>query len=112
MHDTQLLKTLKARFERHMQRHRDIAWLDVQTRLESAPQALESLRAMEDSGGEPDVMGRDETTQGASSFVIARQKALPVAAAFATTEQPWTRARSTSRSPVRLNGQPRWALRC
>ncbi len=68
MHDTQLLKILKARFERHMQRHPDIAWLDVQARLESAPQALESLRAMEDSGGEPDVMGRDEATQGGFLF--------------------------------------------
>ena len=57
-HD-ELLKVLKARFEKNMPRHRDMAWADVQARLEAKPAALRSLQQMEDTGGEPDVVGRD-----------------------------------------------------
>ena len=55
-----LLRTLQTRFESHPQRHPAIAWADVQARLEHAPDALATLFAMEASGGEPDVIGRDE----------------------------------------------------
>ena len=55
-----LLQTLKVRFEKNKQRHKGIAWADVQARLESNPGALESLRAMEGTGGEPDVIGHDK----------------------------------------------------
>jgi hypothetical protein len=55
----ELLQTLKERFEKHMHRHKGIAWADVQSRLERDPAALKSLLAMEASGGEPDVIGRD-----------------------------------------------------
>jgi Protein of unknown function (DUF4256) len=57
-----LLRSLKRRFEEHMQRHKGIAWAEVQARLEGNLRALESLRQMEDSGGEPDVIGRDKAT--------------------------------------------------
>jgi Protein of unknown function (DUF4256) len=57
-----LLQGLKRRFEQHMRRHKGIAWADVQARLEASPPALESLRQMEDSGGEPDVIGQDKAT--------------------------------------------------
>ena len=53
----ELLQTLKARFAKNMQRHKGVAWADVQSRLELDPDALKSLRAMEASGGEPDVIG-------------------------------------------------------
>ena len=52
----ELLKTLKTRFERHVQRHRGIASADVQARLLSHPEALRSLHEMEATGGEPDVI--------------------------------------------------------
>jgi len=55
----ELLRTLEQRFERNMRRHEGIAWADVESRLKDSPRALESLRAMEESGGEPDVIGRD-----------------------------------------------------
>ena len=55
----QLLKTLKARFDKHMQRHAGIAWADVQARLADNPAALKALRDMEATGGEPDVIGQD-----------------------------------------------------
>jgi hypothetical protein len=53
-----LLRTLRARFERHVHRHAGVAWAEVQARLESSPGALRSLGAMEETGGEPDVIGR------------------------------------------------------
>lgn len=55
----QLLATLEARFAKHPKRHAGIAWADVLARLEGRPAALKSLAAMEASGGEPDVIGRD-----------------------------------------------------
>lgn len=54
-----LLATLQARFEQHHERHRGISWADVHARLDARPDALKSLEAMEESGGEPDVTGRD-----------------------------------------------------
>jgi hypothetical protein len=55
----ELLHTLKTRFEKHMHRHKGVKWADVQARLESNPAALRSLREMEATGGEPDVMGQE-----------------------------------------------------
>lgn len=54
-----LLRTLKARFETNMPRHRGITWPEVQARLEASPDALQALHAMEATGGEPDVIDRD-----------------------------------------------------
>jgi hypothetical protein len=58
----ELLQALKARFEKNMHRHEVIAWAEVQARLESNPDALRSLRAMEATGGAPDVIGQDRET--------------------------------------------------
>lgn len=58
----ELLRALKARFEKNMHRHKGIAWGEVQARLESNPSALKSLGAMEATGGEPDVIGQDKKT--------------------------------------------------
>ena len=55
----QLLQALQARFEKNMRRHQGIAWADVRARLEDHPAALKSLREMEATGGEPDVVGQD-----------------------------------------------------
>ncbi|NML47489.1 DUF4256 domain-containing protein [Ramlibacter sp. G-1-2-2] len=54
-----LLSALQARFETHMHRHRGLAWKDVLANLASQPDALRSLQAMEDTGGEPDVIAQD-----------------------------------------------------
>lgn len=56
----ELLQVLKARFEKNMHRHQGIAWMEVQTKLERNPAALNSLQAMEETGGEPDVIGQDK----------------------------------------------------
>jgi hypothetical protein len=55
-----LLQALKARFEKNMHRHEGIAWADVRTKVESNLDALRSLREMEATGGEPDVIGHDK----------------------------------------------------
>jgi hypothetical protein len=57
-----LLNTLKQRFEKNPNRHKGIEWADVAARLEANPGKLWSLHEMEESGGEPDVVGRDDTT--------------------------------------------------
>lgn len=57
-----LLQALKARFEKNMRRHRRIAWPDVHARLVGNPAALKSLREMESTGGEPDVIAQDKET--------------------------------------------------
>ena len=57
-----LLHALEARFARNMHRHEGISWAEVQARVEGDPAALGSLWAMEETGGEPDVIGRDEAT--------------------------------------------------
>ena len=57
-----LLKTLKARFETNVHRHAGLEWLAVQARVESSIAKLWSLNEMEQSGGEPDVVGIDKIT--------------------------------------------------
>lgn len=63
-----LLYILGKRFSKHMHRHPNLQWSDIQDRLEAAPQKLWSLEQMEASGGEPDVIGQDAAT-GAYIFV-------------------------------------------
>ena len=58
----ELLQTLKDRFEKNMNRHKGLAWADIQARLEGNPDKLWSLSQMEKTGGEPDVVGQDKKT--------------------------------------------------
>ena len=58
----ELLITLKARFEKYMNRHTGLEWARVQARLEADAGKLWSLNEMERTGGEPDVVGLDGTT--------------------------------------------------
>lgn len=58
----ELLKITETRFEKNRQRHTDIKWEDVKVKLLKMPEKLISLKAMEDTGGEPDVIGYDATT--------------------------------------------------
>ena len=61
-HRDGVLRTLRARFEAHMHRHGTLQWTEVQARLESNPAKLWSLNELEQSGGEPDVVGVDSAT--------------------------------------------------
>ncbi len=58
----EILATLRARFAKHMDRHRAVTWADVQKRLDAHPAKLWSLAEMERTGGEPDVTGHDKKT--------------------------------------------------
>lgn len=58
----QLLDTLKVRFEKYMNRHEGLEWEKVQAKLEANQDKLWSLQAMEETGGEPDVVGFEEQT--------------------------------------------------
>ncbi len=58
----ELLRALKARFEKNMNRHKGLAWAKVQVKLEANPEKLWSLHEMESTGGEPDVVGHDKKT--------------------------------------------------
>ena len=58
----ELLSTLKARFEKNMNRHKGLEWAKVQAKLEANADKLWSLNEMERTGGEPDVVGSDKKT--------------------------------------------------
>jgi hypothetical protein len=81
-----LLATLKSRFEKNMDRHKGLEWSKVQSRIEANPKKLWSLNEMEETGGEPDVIGYDkksgeyifcdcsaETPKGRRSYCYDRQ---------------------------------------
>lgn len=55
-----LLATLQSRFEKNMNRHEGLDWGKIQNRLEEYPEKLWSLNEMEETGGEPDVIGYDK----------------------------------------------------
>jgi len=57
-----LLKALQARFEKNRNRHKGLAWAEVQAKLEANAEKLWSLSEMERTGGEPDVVGHDKKT--------------------------------------------------
>ena len=58
----ELIEILKARFEKNRNRHKDMEWTTLQAKLEANPEKLWSLNEMERTGGEPDVVGYDKTT--------------------------------------------------
>ena len=58
----ELLRALKARFEKDMNRHKGLEWEKVQAKLEVNAEKLWALNEMERTGGEPDVVGHDEKT--------------------------------------------------
>jgi hypothetical protein len=58
----ELLRALKARFDKNMNRHKGLEWAKVQAKLEANTEKLWSLNEMERTGGEPDVVGHDKKT--------------------------------------------------
>src|SRR5205809_2296863 len=58
----ELLRALKARFEKNMNRHKGLEWAKIQATLEANTEKLWSLNEMERTGGEPDVVGHDKKT--------------------------------------------------
>jgi hypothetical protein len=58
----ELFRTLKARFEKNMNRHQGLEWAKVHAKLEANAEKLWSLHEIERTGGEPDVVGQDKKT--------------------------------------------------
>ena len=56
----ELLRVLKARFEKNMNRHKDLEWAKIQAKLEGSIEKLWTLNEMDRTGGEPDVVGYDK----------------------------------------------------
>ena len=69
----ELLRGLKARFEKNTNRHKGLEWAKVQARLEAKAEKLWSLNEMERTGGEPDVVGQDKKTSEYIFFDCAPQ---------------------------------------
>ncbi len=69
----ELLKVLKARFEKNLNRHKGVEWAKVLARLEAKPEKLWSLNEMERTGGEPDVVGHDKKTGEVIFFDCSEQ---------------------------------------
>ncbi|PJJ10081.1 uncharacterized protein DUF4256 [Flavobacterium sp. 1] len=60
---TALLQILKTRFEKNIDRHKDLKWENIQPKLEANSEKLWTLSEMEATGGEPDVVGYDNNTE-------------------------------------------------
>jgi len=58
----EILKIVKARFEKNMDRHKELAWEGVEAKLKANVEKLWSLNEMERTGGEPDVVSHDKKT--------------------------------------------------
>lgn len=63
MQSKELLSLLKNRFEKNTNRHKEIEWSKVLAKLEANPQKMWSLNKMEETGGEPDIVGYDSATK-------------------------------------------------
>src|SRR5688572_14461684 len=105
-----LLRTLRARFEKHMNRHHGLRWPAVQARLEANPENLWSLHEMERTGGEPDVVGHDKKT-GEYVFHDCSAESPKGRVVCVTTGKRWRRERNTSRRIARRIWRPPCGLR-
>lgn len=83
-----LFKILKTRFEKNKNRHEGLEWPKVQAKLEANPKKLWSLDIMEETGGEPDVVGFDEKRKNLYSTIVPL-KARKNAEVFVMTTKRW-----------------------
>lgn len=103
----ELLKIIKARFEKNKNRHKGIEWDNVQTKLNAHPDKLWSLNEMERTGGEPDVLAT--TNRRATTFFMIAQRRVPKGAeVFATIAKRWSRGKNTNQKTTLLIWQLRW----
>jgi len=71
-----LIKVLQNRFEKNMQRHPDLKWADIHSRLEKNAEKMTCLYEMERTGGEPDVVGYNPQTGEYSFYDCAAESPL------------------------------------
>ena len=105
----ELLRALKARFEKNMNRHKGLEWAQVQSKLEANIEKLWSLHEMERTGGEPDVVDHDKKTDE-YIFMIVQRKVLKAAEMFVTTVKGRRQGKHLSQKITLLIWQLPWAL--
>ena len=91
----ELLKTLKARFEKNMGRHKGLAWAKVQAKLEANPKKLWSLGEMERTAVNRMLLVMIKRRAN-SSFLIVHPKVLKAAEVFVTTRKRWRPGKNTN----------------
>jgi hypothetical protein len=105
----ELLRTLKARFEKNTSRHKGLEWAEVQAKLQASTEKLWSLNEMERTGGER--MWLVNTRRRATTFFVTVQRRVPKAAeVFATTVKRWSQGRKPNQKITLLTWQRPWAL--
>ena len=105
----ELLRALKARFEKNMNRHKGLEWDKVQAKLEANAEKLWSLNEMERTGGEPDVVAMIKRRAN-TFFMIVQRKVLKAAEVFATTVKRWSQGKNINQQITLLIEQLPWAL--
>src|SRR5882724_1291365 len=103
----ELLRALKDRFEKNMNRHTGLEWAKVQAKLEANPEKLWSLSEMESTGGEPDVVCH-EIKRAEYVFMIVQRKVPKAAPACVTTVKRWIRGRNINRKTTPWTWPRRW----
>ena len=105
----ELLRALKARFEKNMNRHKGLEWAKVQAKLEANTEKLWSLNEMERTGGEPDVVGHDKKT-GEYTFCDCSSESPKGAEMFVTTVKRWSQGKNINQRITLLIWLLLWAL--
>lgn len=106
-----ILKVLQNRFEKNIDRHKGINWADVQAKLETKPSKLWSLHEMELTGGEPDVVGMDETSHE-YIFFDCSPESLKIEEAFVMTGRRLIPEKKINQEIVLWTWRQQWVLIC
>jgi hypothetical protein len=106
-----LIRTLKDRFDKNLNRHKGFEWARVEARLEANNEKLWSLNEMERTGGHPDVVCHDK--KRANTFSMIVQWKVPKAAeVFVTIVKGRRRGKHSNQEITLLTWQLQWALSC
>src|SRR5690625_4483441 len=107
----ELFRTLKSRFEKHLDRHESLKWDDVQTRLESRPDKLWSLHEMERTGGEPDVV-QEKSHKGSMVFYDLSKQSPKGRRSICYDPAALESRKNINRITVQSVWQKRWVSSC
>ena len=105
----ELLRALKARFEKNVNRHKGLEWVKVQAKLEANTEKLWSLNEMERTGGEPDVVGYDKNT-GEYVFCDCSAESPKGRRSVCYDRRRWSQGKNINRKITLLIWQLPWAL--
>ena len=105
----ELLKALKTRFEKNINRHKGLDWAKAQAKLHANTEKLWSLNEMERTGGEPDVVSHDKKS-GEYIFFDCSAGTSRIARVFVTTVKGWNHGKSINRKIPLWIWQRPWAL--